>query len=272
MSEKIEQNITFLGAGNMAEALIKGLLAGGVVELDRISAADVNAERLKHVERTYKIKTWQDNQAAIRNADIIVICVKPQQVEELLSKSSASFTKTKIVMSIAAGITSDFIAGYLPADAAIVRIMPNTPCLVGAGAVAIALGKKAGEKEFALAKQLFSGSGIVVRVEEDKINSVTALSGSGPAYVFYLAEAMERAGLSMGLDKDISRQLAYETVFGAGKMLKELGEDAGVLRARVTSKGGTTEKAIESLEKSGFKDLFEKAIRLAEIRAKELSK
>ena len=268
----IKKNIVFLGAGNMAEALIKGMVGSGLVLPSCITATDTRPERLAYLRRKLRIKTLRDNRTAVGNADIIFLAVKPQQMESVLSETGASLRPSQIVISIAAGITSGYIERFLPKGTPVIRSMPNTPALLGAGAIALAAGKCATRAHIALSKILFSVSGAVVELPEAQINAVTALSGSGPAYVFYLAEAMTKAGVALGLPDDIAALLARQTVFGAGKMLGELSTPTAELRRNVTSPGGTTAAAIEVLEKNKFADTLCRAIGRAEKRARELAR
>jgi pyrroline-5-carboxylate reductase len=269
---QITKKIVFLGAGNMAEALISGLVAGRVAPSSSITATDMRPERLAYLRRKRGIKTERDNRAAVRNADILVIAVKPQHIEALLNETGTSVRRTQLVISIAAGITTEYIERFVPAGTPVIRVMPNTPALLGAGAIAIAAGRNAKRGHMALAKKFFAASGSVVELPEDRINAVTALSGSGPAYVFLLAEAMEQAGIAMGLPADVAALLARQTVYGSGLMLGKLPAPAAELRKNVTSPGGTTAAAIEIFAAKGFHELVRLALEGARDRARELAK
>jgi pyrroline-5-carboxylate reductase len=269
---QITKKIVFLGAGNMAEALISGLVAGRVAPSSSITATDMRPERLAYLRRKRGIKTERDNRAAVRNADILVIAVKPQHIEALLNETGTSVRRTQLVISIAAGITTEYIERFVPAGTPVIRVMPNTPALLGAGAIAIAAGRNAKRGHMALAKKFFAASGSVVELPEDRINAVTALSGSGPAYVFLLAEAMEQAGIAMGLPADVAALLARQTVYGSGLMLGKLPAPAAELRKNVTSPGGTTAAAIEIFAAKGFHELVRCALEGARDRARELAK
>lgn len=266
------KTIAFLGAGNMAEALMSGFIASKLVPARRIIAADVRLEHLSGLRRHYGIATASDNAAAVARADIIFLAVKPQQIQAVLAQVGPSITRRQLVISIAAGVTTRFVESFLPARVPVVRAMPNTPAIVRSGATAIARGKAAGPVHERIAQKLFSTVGQVAIVREKDINAVTALSGSGPAYVFYLSEALEQAGVSLGLSRQVAGQLARQTLFGAGLMLTTSADEAAELRRKVTSPGGTTEAAIARLEKHRVRQAVTDALTCACKRAAELSR
>lgn len=271
MKNMVNKKIAFMGAGNMAEALINGFIKSSLVPCRNICASDINTKRLSYIKKKFKIGI-KDSVDAVKSSDIIFLAVKPKDVGTLLEQIKDQITSHKLIISIAAGITTKYIEKVLGKKAAVIRTMPNTPALVGAGAISVCGGRYAGKKDIETAVKLFSSSGTVVVLKESKIDAVTAVSGSGPAYVFYLAQAMEQAGVNIGLPKDIARKLTYKTIFGAGKMLTELSDDAENLRKKVTSPGGTTEAAINSMSKDKFLDIVIEAVKKAEKKAKELSK
>jgi len=264
--------IGFLGAGNMAEALISGLISSGMAKPGRIAAADICVPRLLFLKKKYGVRTVSDNRALVKESDMVFLAVKPKDMEKLLTETGASFTPSKLVISIAAGITSAFIEKFLPKNVAVVRSMPNTPALVGKGAIAIAAGRYARAGHLKLADKALSAAGLVVRLEEKMLNAVTAVSGSGPAYVFYLAEALENAAVEIGLDRTTAASLARRTVYGAGAMLAQTEDGPAVLRKKVTSPGGTTEAAVMFLEKKKFAGVFKQAVRKAFEKAGQLSR
>ena len=266
----MNKNITFVGAGNMAEALISGFLKSGLVSKSRVTAADVKGSRLSYLKKKYGIRTERSNRKAVEKANIIFLSVKPQQMQGVLLDISLSVRKPQLVISLAAGITTKFIEKYL--RAAVVRSMPNTPALVGEGAIAVSKGRWASAKDLATAKKLFLAVGTVVSLKEKDLNAVTAISGSGPAYVFYLAEAIEKAGVRLGLSKDVSAGLSKQTIYGAGKLLKQSDLNSSALRKMVTSPGGTTEAAIKHFEQQGFLNIVRGALSKAQNRAKQLNK
>ncbi len=270
----LKKTIAFLGGGNMAEALIKGMADSGLVSPARIVAADIRPERRAYLSRTYRIKTRESNPEAVRASDVIFIAVKPQQIEGLLREIGHFVSPRQLVISIAAGITSGYIEHFLPRRTAVVRAMPNTPALIGQGAIGIAKGKHVPSARFSIAKKLFEASGAVAEFAEKDIDAVTALSGSGPAYVFYLAEAMVESGVGMGLKRLVAEALVAKTILGAGMMLASPGKSrtASELRRKVTSPGGTTEAAISHLEKKKWAAVFADALARAKERSHELSR
>lgn len=263
--------LVFLGAGNMAEALIKGLIAQGVVSADRIVATDVRPERLDELRARYGIGTSTDNAAAVAGADAVVLAVKPQQMAEVLAGIRAALPAAALVISIAAGKKAAMIETALGGTARVVRVMPNTPALVGAGASAVAAGRHATDADLTLSERLLGAVGLVVRVAEDRMDAVTALSGSGPAYVFHLAESMLEAAARMGLDPAVAKQLTVQTIAGAAKLMAESAEPPSVLRERVTSKGGTTAAALAVLGERGVHPAVVDALQAACARSRELS-
>jgi pyrroline-5-carboxylate reductase len=260
-----------IGAGNMAEAIARGVLSAGTFSAEQVIATDVVAERRDLFERELKIRCVDDPAAVAGTASTILLAVKPQSMSTVLEAIAGSARPDALIVSIAAGITAGAIEAKL-APRPVVRTMPNTPLMVGLGAVAIAPGEHAGASHLARARRLFDSVGIVVDVREDQLDAVTALSGSGPAYFFFLVEQMVRAGVEMGLSPDVAHQLATQTALGAGKMLT-LGTDAPAeLRRKVTSPGGTTQAAIEHMQSRGFETIIVDALKAAEQRGKELGK
>ena len=269
----LAKTVAFMGGGNMAEALVKGIVDSGLVAPGRLIATDVRPERRAYLARTYRIKTLERNSEAVRAADIIFIAVKPQQIEVLLREIGHFVSPRQLVISIAAGITSGYIEHFLPRRTAVVRAMPNTPVLLKKGAIGIAKGKHVSSVQFSIAKKLFATAGVVAEFAEKDIDAVTALSGSGPAYVFYLAEAMVEAGVAMGLRRAAAEALTRQTIFGAGSMLALSGEQgAAELRRKVTSPGGTTEAAITVLQKKKWSAILIDALLHAQKRSHELSR
>ena len=261
--------IAFIGAGNMAEAIVAGIVGNGIVEAGDICVADISAERLEHFESGYGTQISTSNAAAVADADVVVLSVKPQIFPSVWPEIVGALRPNALVVSIMAGIPSKKIADGNPVR--VVRVMPNTPALVGEGAAGIAPGEFATESDVQVAQVLMGAVGVTAIVEEEEIDAVTALSGSGPAYVFYLLEGMLAAADRMGLDKAMSRELALATVLGAVTLMQQTGEDADVLRKKVTSKGGTTEAAINTMEESGVKDSIVAALLAAQARSRELA-
>lgn len=268
---KLDKTIAFMGAGNMAEALIRGLLNTGTVSADRLWATDVRAERLQYLASTYSIQTTTSNEQAAQRADIVVLAVKPQQMSIVLDGLRKALTADKLIVSIAAGIGTARIERELGGAPRVMRVMPNTPALVGAGAAGLCRGAHAREEDIATTEAILSAVGITVRVEELLMDAVTALSGSGPAYVFHVAEAMIEAGRQNGLSVEVATRLTIQTIVGAGKLLAESGESPSELRKKVTSPGGTTEAALKVMTSHRLMETFAEAIRAATERGRQLS-
>ncbi len=268
----IDKKIAFLGGGNMAEALIKGILAAGVVKADRISATDVSMDRLEYLKKTYGIIVQKGNRDAVLGADVVLLCVKPQVIDKVLEEIAPAADSGKLIISIAAGITLGRIEKILTKGPRVVRVMPNTPALVLAGAAALAGGRHATTDDLALAQGIFDSVGRAVVVEEKLMDAVTGLSGSGPAYVFMIIDALSDAGVKVGLPRQLSLELAAQTVFGAAKMVIETREHPGKLRDMVTSPGGTTIEGLHALEKGKLRATLMNAVEAAAARSRELGK
>lgn len=266
------QKIAFIGAGNMAESIIKGLLGADIVSAAAITVSDIEQERVDYIRSTYGVGGVSDNTMAAEESDIVILAVKPQVMDGALSELSISGADRRTWISMAAGISTAYIETLLGDHSHVVRIMPNTPVLVGLGATAICGGRWVDDRDLDHAERLLGAVGVVVRVEEKDMNAVTAVSGSGPAYVFYLFEAMLAAARQAGLDEDKARLLIGTTIRGAAVLVEKTKENPGVLRKKVTSKGGMTEAALSVLENQGVFDAVIKAIQTAEKRAGELSK
>ncbi|HNR94785.1 MAG TPA: pyrroline-5-carboxylate reductase [Kiritimatiellia bacterium] len=262
----------FIGAGNMAEALVAGMIREGLCNPAQITVTDVLQERLDLFASKFGVAVSRDN-AAAEGADIAVLAVKPQQMPAVLEalRPSAEKIGQTLFISIAAGIPTSGIEAGLGKGSRVVRAMPNTPALAGKGAAAICTGKYADEDDLELADILLGAVGLVVRAQEDDMDAVTAVSGSGPAYVFYLIEAMQQAAKNMGLDPEVSRDLVLATVEGAAVLCRETGLGADELRLRVTSKGGTTAAAMDVLEERKVFAALLDAMTAARNRAHELS-
>ncbi len=264
-------SIAVLGGGNMGQALVAGLLKAKVLPPARIHVTDVRPEALKELKKKYKVAVGGDNRAAAAKASVVLLCVKPQQMGEALESLKGAGDPGRLVISIAAGIRSDFIEAALGSDAAVVRVMPNTPALLRAGALAYCLGRNAGPAHEKIARKILSAVGNLWKLDESHMDAVTALSGSGPAYVFLLAECMAAAGEKLGLPTDVAQGLARQTVYGSGLMLRSSPESAATLRERVTSPGGTTAAALAVLGEADVKGIFERALSAACRRSRELS-
>lgn len=264
-----EYTLGIIGAGNMAEAILRGALRGGVLEAGQVLAAEPRPQRREQLAGELAVATTADNAAAARCARVL-LAVKPQVMDEALTSVAGAVGDDATVITIAAGVSTARIDAALAGRGRIVRVMPNTPMLVGAGVSAVAPGPRASDEDLAYVRALLATAGSVVDVEEGMMDAVTAVSGSGPAYFFYLVEAMIAAGVAEGLPEGTASMLAGATCAGAGKLLMESGEAPATLRARVTSPGGTTQRAIESLDADGVAGALRKAVRAAAERSREL--
>lgn len=267
-----DKTLAIIGVGAMGSALMRGLLQSKAMTAEQIVAADVDAGRLEPAA-TLGVQGTTDNKAAVRRSDIVLLCVKPQVIGEVLADIAPVIVPQRhCIISIAAGIPIARIEAALPAMTPVVRVMPNTPAQVLAGASAVALGTHATETHRHIAHAIFSAVGIVVDVPEKLLDAVTALSGSGPAYVFVFAEALADAGVQAGLPRDIALRLAAQTLLGAAKMLLKTGKHPGELKDMVTSPAGTTIAALSVLERRAFRGAVIEAVAAAFQRANELAK
>lgn len=264
-------DLAIIGAGNMAEAIVRGALAADVFTPRHAIAADPSADRLKVFE-SLGVDVTDDNAEAIGRAERVLLAVKPQTLDKLGETLARIDGQKQCVISIMAGVRIDRIAEVIGGAGRIVRIMPNTPLLVGAGMSAVAAGAQATEQDARFADRLVAGAGAVVHVAEPMMDAVTAVSGSGPAYLFYLAEAMNSAAESLGLDAAQAEMLVTNTLVGAAALLRESPDAASALRQKVTSPGGTTEAALSHLDRAGVRQTIEHAIQAAAERSRELGK
>ena len=264
--------ISFIGAGNMARSLIGGLL-NDHYPAENIVASDHDAQQRSQVSANLGIATYADNSEAIEGADIIVLAVKPQVMAELCREIKPLITDRKpLIVSIAAGIRSDVLSEWLGESHAVVRTMPNTPSLVGAGATALYATDKVSEQQRQQAESILRAVGLALWVEDEaKMDAITAISGCGPAYFFLVMEVMQQVGEKLGLDADTARLLTLQTGFGATKMALESELECAELRRRVTSPGGVTERAIDKLLAGNIDNLFTEALTTAEQRSIELA-
>lgn len=260
--------IAIIGAGVMGETLLSGLLRAGR-QPDDLVIAERRAERADELTEHYGVKVMQNIEAA-GAADTVVLVVKPQDMAGVLQEISDHLRPHALVISLAAGITTAFLESHLPAGTAVVRVMPNTPALVDEGMAAISPGSSCDERHLEEAESLLRSVGQVLRVPEKQQDAVTAISGSGPAYVFFVVESMIEAGVHLGLPRVTATQLAVQTAFGSAKLLRETGEHPVVLREQVTSPGGTTAAALRELERNGVRSAFLAALEAARDRSQEL--
>ncbi len=265
------KTIALIGAGNMGEALTRGLLANGAIAPRQLVATDVHAERLELFAKSFGVQATGDNAEAVSGADVVLLAVKPQQITEALASFRPAMSSQKLLISIAAGVPTTRIERELGNTTRVVRVMPNTPAQVRTGATALCKGRHATDEDLATAEAILGAVGITVRTEESFLDAVTALSGTGPAYIFLAAEAMMRAGVEMGLGTELSRKLTVQTVLGAARLMAQSEEPPAVLRQRVTSRGGTTEAAMRVMAEGRFVEVFVEAVHAAARRSRELS-
>lgn len=270
----IKKKIGFIGAGNMAEALINGIIKSSLFSIKNIAVYDTNKLRTEFMREEYELGIAKNNVELAKKSDIIVLAVKPKHLGEALDEIKDCVDEEKILISIAAGINVEFIQQRFSWDhhVQIVRVMPNTPALVLAGASGLYFNANCRENTKEIAKKIFDSVGITAILDkEDLIDAVTALSGSGPAYVFYFMEALSDAGVLLGLSRDLSQALAIQTIYGSSLMAKEKCVHPTILKEMVTSPGGTTIEALKTLDMQGVKGSIMEAVRKACKKAKKLS-
>ena len=260
----------FLGAGKMATALAKGFIRAGLVTAKQVMASDPSAAARASFGRETGAKTGPSNRAVVKFAGVTVLAVKPDQVSSVLADIRAEFTEKQLLISIAAGVPLAKLEGGLGAGARLIRVMPNTPALVGASATAFALGESARAEDGALAQKLFSAVGVAFQVKEALLDAVTGLSGSGPAYVYLFIEGLSDGGVAAGLPRYVATKLAAQTVLGGAKMVLETGLHPGALKDMVTSPGGTTIEGLHELEKGKLRGTLISAVRAATEKSKKL--
>lgn len=263
--------ITFLGGGNMANALIGGLLKQGFAPAD-IQVVELNEQNRENLSRTYGVACHAGPQAAAWVADVIVLAVKPQQMKAAVAPLAGSLSN-QVVVSIAAGLSLESLSRWLGGHRKLVRTMPNTPALIGAGITGLYALPEVSGTERAAAERVLKAVGSTVWIDdESRMDAVTAISGSGPAYVFLFIEALQQAAADLGFTPEQARQLSIETVLGAAKLAVQSDEPASLLRERVTSKGGTTEAALKAMAEKGVKEGIVAGVLAADARGRELGK
>ncbi|KAF6241928.1 pyrroline-5-carboxylate reductase [Scenedesmus sp. NREL 46B-D3] len=267
----LNKRIGFMGSGQMAEALARGLIDRGVVPASQICCSDPAPAR-KELFRGLGCTPYDTNFEVAKNCDVVFVSVKPQYVHSVLSEARPVLKEDSLVISIAAGITVAQLLEAAGPNARVCRVMPNTPCLVGETAAAMCLGGKATSEDAEIVVALFSAVGKIYQLDEKLLSAVTGLSGSGPAYIYMLIEALADGGVRAGLPRDVAQGLAAQTVYGSAKMVLETGRHPGALKDMVTSPGGTTIAGVHELEKSGFRAACINAVVAAAQRANELSK
>lgn len=266
-----EKVIGFLGAGSLTEAMVQGILAAGLVAPEQIWVTNrSNRERLVALAGRFGVQATHDQALVVARADLLIIACKPKDVAELLAAVDRCTRPGQVVLSVAAGITTAAVAAGVAPGVEVVRAMPNTSCLVLESATAMSYPPGTSPAAVAMARAVLGAVGKVVEVPEPHLDAVTGLSGSGPAYIYYMVEAMVQAGIRVGLERDVAYDLAVQTVIGAGKMLRETGADPGLLRQKVTSPGGTTEAGLRVMAEHGFVETVIAGIARATQRSREL--
>ena len=262
----------FIGAGNMAEAIARGILRAAVLAPEEMIATDPDAERRRLFIDALGIEAVEENEQVVERAPCVLVAVKPQVFDKAVAPVGSRFGPDSLLISICAGVSTRHIEELVAGGTRVVRAMPNAPMVVGRGIVALSAGASATEEDLAAAERLLGAAAEVIRVPEDLMDAVTAVSGSGPAYFFYLAELLAAAGAEAGLPKDQAKYLARVTFEGAARLLAESGEEPETLRRKVTSPGGTTEAAIRTFDALGFKKMVAEAVRAARDRGRELGR
>lgn len=263
-------SVGLIGGGQMAEALVRGMLESGLVGKDRLMVADPDASRRQYLQASYGIQTVDDAQTLCKASAVLILAIKPQVMEQVLTAYRPFITSQHQVISIMAGIPIAAMEQQLTSGVQIIRVMPNTPALVLAGATALSCNSQVTDQAKKTALAIFSAVGSCVVVPEKLLDAVTGLSGSGPAYVLTFIEAMVDGGVLVGLPRGVSEQLVLQTVLGTAKLLLESGEPAPTLKGKVTSPGGTSITGLQQLEQDGFRGTLMAAVEAATRRSKEL--
>lgn len=259
-----------IGLGKIGSALVQGMLQAGIYQAEEIIGCDINVTVKESNEAYGGIQTTTDNCQGAEQSEVVLLAVKPQVINKVLVEIK-DVVKDKLVVSVAAGISIDHLESFLPSSCRVVRVMPNTPILVKEGISAIASNKTATKEDVEMVKEMFSGVGEVVEVEEELMDAVTGLSGSGPAYVYMIIEALADGGVLTGISRELALKLAAQTVLGSAKMVLETGKHPGELKDMVTSPGGTSIRGVEVLESHGLRGVIIDAVKKATERSKELN-
>jgi len=270
MAGMLKETIGLIGAGQMATALARGFVRAGLVPAENLTASDPVAEARNCFAEATGGETTEDNARVVAGSDVVFLAVKPQQMAVVAAELQGKIGPDKLVVSIAAGLRLEALAEGFGTDVRLVRVMPNTPCLVGHGACGFCLGRQATAEDARLVEQLLAAVGIAYRVDEKLMDAVTGLSGSGPAFVYTIIEALSDGGVRMGLPRKVATALAAQTVRGAAEMVLATGEHTGALRDKVTSPGGTTIAGIRALESGGLRAALMAAVEAATQRSIEL--
>lgn len=262
----------FIGAGNMATAIIKGLVDNSVVEPEKICVCDVDQEKAEHLSTEIGVETVSSVKEITDKCGIIVLAVKPQNYGEVLEQAKEVITEEKVIVSIAAGISINYVRSQLGVDCPVVRVMPNTPLLLGKGATALCPSENVSDRDFGIVKSMFSLNGVAEIVSEEHMNSIISVNGSSPAYIYMFAKAVVEYAKSQGIDENTALKLFCATLEGSAAMLLESGDDPDTLIGKVCSKGGTTIEAVNCLDDNNFCGIIKEAMDACTRRAEELGK
>lgn len=265
------KTLAVLGVGNMGKALLQGIVNAKLIPVDRIVVTDTNTELLMDVQKSMGVRTSTDNAEAVKDADMVLLCVKPQMMAKVVEGIRSESKSCKLFISIAAGVTCQQLEQGL-GEVPVVRVMPNTPALIGEGMSGVAAGSYAQALDVQRAEALCGVVGKVVAVHEKQLDAVTGVSGSGPAYVFTFIEGLIEGGVAMGLSLEDAKTLSVQTVIGAAKLVEQSDEDTAVLRSRVTSPGGTTLAGLQAMDIDRFKSIIHETVKAAAMRSEELGK
>lgn len=267
-----KKKIAVIGIGNMGGALLKGMMRRSWARPENFIASDSDSSRLEVFSKELKVRTTENNSKAAKDADIILLAVKPQILDQVLEEIGGGLSSKQILVSVVAGVKTEHISSYIKKEIPVVRAMPNISALIGESATAISRGKHASKDDMKLAREILESVGTVVEVQEYLMDAVTGLSGTGPMYVFLIVEGLSDAGVKVGLSRDVANALSVQTLLGAAKMIKETNMHPAKLKDLVTSPGGTAIAALHSLEKSGLKAMLIDAVETATKRSQELGK
>jgi pyrroline-5-carboxylate reductase len=266
-----EKKLALIGAGQMGEALLRGFLDAGVLTKDQVILTDVNEDRLQNLKSEYGVGYALDTKEAVGQSDIVLLAVKPQQIQQVIEGFRSEFKSDGMLISIAAGVTTQKLQKYLDKEVSVIRVMPNTPALVGEAMSVLCRGEFADDAAMEISLKLFDAVGKAVELPEHDIDKVTAVSGSGPAYFFLLVESLIEAGVNAGLSRENATILARQTFLGSAVLLESSEKSAGELREMVTSPGGTTAAALQVFYDQGFASIVQAAVNAAVKRAGELA-
>ncbi|ASN03779.1 pyrroline-5-carboxylate reductase [Virgibacillus necropolis] len=265
------RKISFVGAGSMAESIIAGIVKEKNLHPDQIFVTNKdNKDRLERLKNRYHVQCTTDKEAAITGADIVVLSMKPHDLMAAVEAMKMHIKPNQVIVSVLAGVSIDYISSIVGRDVPVVRAMPNTSASIGFSATAIARDNKVSDEQLNAILSLFGTVGTTTVIEEKDMHTVTGLSGSGPAYIYYLAEAMEEVAVKSGLDKEVAKSLIMQTIIGAGEMLKRSGEPAEVLRKKITSPNGTTQAGLKTLDELNFQEAVIEGVKSARDRSIEL--